>query len=95
MSNIKGKEREIGETEEVEEISNKNKLFLGDEIKINANVPDSKLQNNVYEIVYVDSGLLKLNNKKTQQVENVKIHNDKIQVCKSISKSSFIDAKIV
>jgi len=70
MSNIKGQE---------DAASNKNKLFLGDEIKINANVPESKLQNNVYEIVYVDSGLLKLNNKKTQKVESVKIHNDKIQ----------------
>ena len=77
MSNIKGQERETKEEEDTG--SNKNKLFLGDEIKINANVPDSKLQNNVYEIVYVDSGLLKLNNKKTQQVESVKIHNDKIQ----------------
>lgn len=72
MSNMK-------ETEEVEETSNKNKLFLGDEIKINANVPDSKLQNNVYEIVYVDAGLLKLNNKTTQKVESVKIRDDKIQ----------------
>ena len=77
MSNMKGKERE---TEEQEDMGgNKNKLFLGDEIKINANVPDSKLQNNVYEIVYVDSGLLKLNNKKTQQLESIKIHNDKLQ----------------
>jgi len=56
-----------------------NKLFLGDEIKINAHVPNSKLQNNVYEIVYVDSTLLKLNNKQTQHVINVKIHNDKMQ----------------
>ena len=73
MSNMK-------ETEEVEDTgSNKNKLFLGDEIKINANVPESKLQNNVYEIVYVDAGLLKLNNKKTQKVESVKIRDDKIQ----------------
>ncbi len=73
MSNMK-------ETEEAEDTgSNKNKLFLGDEIKINANVPDSKLQNNVYEIVYVDAGLLKLNNKTTQKVESVKIRDDKIQ----------------
>ena len=77
MSNMKGKERETEEAEDT--ASNKNKLFLGDEIKINANVPDSKLQNNVYEIVYVDSGLLKLNNKKTQQLESIKIHNDKLQ----------------
>jgi len=73
MSNMK-------ETEESEDTgSNKNKLFLGDEIKINANVPESKLQNNVYEIVYVDTGLLKLNNKTTQKVESVKIRDDKIQ----------------
>jgi hypothetical protein len=67
------------EIEKEKKDAGNNKLFLGDEIKINANVPDSKLQNNVYEIVYVDSTLLKLNNKQTQQVINVKIHNDKIQ----------------
>jgi hypothetical protein len=64
---------------EIEKEKYKNKLFLGDEIKLNANVPDSKLQNNVYEIVYVDSALLKLNNKQTRQIINVKIHNDKMQ----------------
>jgi hypothetical protein len=67
------------ETEKEKKDAGNNKLFLGDEIKINAHVPDSKLQNNVYEIVYVDSTLLKLNNKQTQQVINVKIRNDKIQ----------------
>ena len=67
------------EIEKEKKDAGNNKLFLGDEIKINANVPDSKFQNNVYEIVYVDSTLLKLNNKQTQQVINVKIHNDKIQ----------------
>ena len=64
---------------EIEKENYKNKLFLGDEIKLNANVPESKLQNNVYEIVYVDSTLLKLNNKQTRQIINVKIHNDKMQ----------------
>ena len=64
---------------EIEKEKYKNKLFLGDEIKLNANVSDSKLQNNVYEIVYVDSTLLKLNNKQTRQIINVKINNDKIQ----------------
>ena len=67
------------ETEKEKKDAGNNKLFLGDEIKINAHVPDSKLQNNVYEIVYVDSTLLNLNNKQTQQVINVKIRNDKIQ----------------
>ena len=67
------------EIEKGKKDSGNNKLFLGDEIKINAHVPDSKLQNNVYEIVYVDSTLLKLNNKQTQQVISVKIHNDKMQ----------------
>ena len=56
---------------EIEKEKYKNKLFLGDEIKLNANVPDSKLQNNVYEIVYVDSTLLKLNNKQTLAVRYV------------------------
>jgi hypothetical protein len=74
MSNIKEKQKESENTS-----SNKNKLFLGDEIKINAHVPESKLQNNVYEIVYVDYALLKLKNKQTQQVTGVKILNDKIQ----------------
>ena len=64
---------------EIEKENYKNKLFLGDEIKLNANVPDSRLQNNVYEIVYVGSTLLKLNNKQTRQIISVKIHNDKIQ----------------
>jgi hypothetical protein len=67
------------EIEKEKKDAGNNKLFLGDEIKINAHVPDSKLQNNVYEIVYVDSTLLKLNNKQTQQVINVKIINDKMQ----------------
>ena len=67
------------EIEKEKKDAGNNKLFLGDEIKINAHVPDSKLQNNVYEIVYVDSTLLKLNNKQTQQVISVKIHNDKMQ----------------
>jgi hypothetical protein len=67
------------EIEKEKKDAGNNKLFLGDEIKINANVPDSKLQNNIYEIVYVDSTLLKLNNKQTRQVISVKIHNDKIQ----------------
>ena len=67
------------EIEKEKKDAGNNKLFLGDEIKINANVPDSKLQNNVYEIVYVDSTLLKLNNKQTQQVINVKIINDNMQ----------------
>jgi hypothetical protein len=67
------------EMEKEKKDAGNNKLFLGDEIKINANIPDSKLQNNIYEIVYVDSTLLKLNNKQTQQVISVKIHNDKMQ----------------
>ena len=53
-----------------------NKLFLGDEIKINANVPDSKLQNNIYEIVYIDLGLVQLKDVKTQQVLKINIQNN-------------------
>lgn len=55
-----------------------NKLFLGDEIKINANVPDSKLQNNTYEIVYIDLGLIQLKDVKTQQVIKIHIQNDQL-----------------
>jgi len=55
-----------------------NKLFLGDEIKINANVPDSKLQNNIYEIVYIDLGLVQLKDVKTQQVIKINIQNDQL-----------------
>jgi hypothetical protein len=77
---------------EIEKENYKNKLFLGDEIKLNANVPDSKLQNNVYEIVYVDSTLLKLNNKQTRQIINVKIHNDKMQ---KIEEEEVLEIQII
>ena len=60
-----------------------NKLFLGDKIKINATVSDSKLQNNVYEIVYIDLSALHLNDKKTQQLVKLRIRDgeftDKIE----------------
>ncbi len=55
------------EIEKEKKDAGNNKLFLGDEIKINANVPDSKLQNNTYEIVYIDLGLIQLKDVKTQQ----------------------------
>ena len=55
-----------------------NKLFLGDEIKINANVSDSKIQNNIYEVVYIDIGLIQLKDVKTQQVIKIHIHNDEL-----------------
>ena len=44
------------------DVETDNKLFLGDEIKLNANVPDSKIQNNIYEVVYIDLGLIQLDN---------------------------------
>jgi hypothetical protein len=55
-----------------------NKLFLGDEIKINANVPDSKIQNNIYEVIYIDLGLIQLNDVKTQQAIKIHIRNDEL-----------------
>jgi hypothetical protein len=60
-----------------------NKLFLGDQIKINATVSESKLQNNVYQVVYIDLNSIHINDKKTQQVIKLRIHDgeftDKIE----------------
>ena len=60
-----------------------NKLFLGDQIKINATVSESKLQNNVYEVVYIDLSTVHLNDKKTQQLVKLRIRDgefaDKIE----------------
>jgi hypothetical protein len=68
---------------ESRDIDMNNKLFLGDQIKINATVSESKLQNNVYEIVYIDLTTVNLNDKKTQQVIKLRIHDgefaDKIE----------------
>ena len=65
------------------DIEMNNKLFLGDQIKINATVSESKLQNNVYEIVYIDLSTVHLNDKKTQQLTKLRIHDgefaDKIE----------------
>ena len=65
------------------DIEMNNKLFLGDQIKINATVPESKLQNNVYEVVYIDLSRIHLNDKKTQQLIKLRIHDgefaDKIE----------------
>ena len=68
---------------ETRDIEMNNKLFLGDQIKINATVSESKLQNNVYEVVYIDLSTLHLNDKKTQQLAKLRIHDgefaDKIE----------------
>jgi hypothetical protein len=65
------------------DIEMNNKLFLGDKIKINATVSDSKLQNNVYEVVYIDLSAAHLNDKKTQQLVKLRIRDgefaDKIE----------------
>jgi hypothetical protein len=68
---------------ETRDIEMNNKLFLGDKIKINATVSDSKLQNNVYEVVYIDLSAAHLNDKKTQQLVKLRIRDgefaDKIE----------------
>lgn len=68
---------------ETRDIEMNNKLFLGDEIKINSNVYESKLQNNVYQVVYIDLSTLHLSDKKTQQITKLRIYNgdfkDKIE----------------
>ena len=68
---------------ESRDIQMNNKLFLGDQIKINATVSESILQNNVYEVVYIDLSTLHLNDKKTQQLIKLRIHDgefaDKIE----------------
>ena len=68
---------------ESRDIQMNNKLFLGDQIKINATVSESKLQNNIYEVVYIDLSTLHLNDKKTQQLIKLRIHDheftDKIE----------------
>jgi hypothetical protein len=68
---------------ETRDIEMNNKLFLGDQIKINATVSESKLQNNVYEVVYIDLNRIHLNDKKTQQLIKLGIHDgefaDKIE----------------
>jgi len=68
---------------ETRNIEMNNKLFLGDQIKINATVSDSKLQNNVYEVVYIDLSTVHMNDTKTQQVIKLRIHDgefaDKIE----------------
>ena len=68
---------------ETRDIEMNNKLFLGDQIKINATVSESKLQNNVYEVVYIDLSRIHLNDKKTQQLIKLRIHDgefaDKIE----------------
>ena len=68
---------------ETRDIEINNKLFLGDKIKINATVSDSKLQNNVYEVVYIDLSTVHLNDKKTQQLVKLRIRDgefaDKIE----------------
>jgi uncharacterized membrane protein YgcG len=68
---------------ETRDIEINNKLFLGDQIKINATVSESKLQNNVYEVVYIDLSTVHLNDKKTQQLVKLRIHDgefaDKIE----------------
>ena len=78
---------EVEVEERVETLSNidpqrdiemNNKLFLGDQIKINATVSDSILQNNVYEIVYIDLSTIHLNDKKTQQLIKLRIRNGEI-----------------
>lgn len=68
---------------ETRDIEMNNKLFLGDQIKINATVSESKLQNNVYEVVYIDLSTVSLNDKKTQKLIKLRIHDgefaDKIE----------------
>lgn len=68
---------------ETRDIEMNNKLFLGDKIKINATVSESKLQNNVYEVVYIDLSAIHLNDKKTQQLVKLRIRDgefaDKIE----------------
>lgn len=68
---------------ETRDLEMNNKLFLGDQIKINATVSESKLQNNVYEVVYIDLSTVHLNDKKTQQLVKLRIHDgefaDKIE----------------
>ena len=68
---------------ETRDIEMNNKLFLGDQIKINATVSESKLQNNIYEVVYIDLSRIHLNDKKTQQLIKLRIHDgefaDKIE----------------
>lgn len=60
-------EREFESSPESEsrDLEMNNKLFLGDQIKINATVSESKLQNNVYEVVYIDLSTVHLNDKNT------------------------------
>ena len=60
---------------DTKDIETNNKLFLGDQIKINATVSDSKLQNNVYEVVYIDLNTIRLNDKKTQKLIKLRIHD--------------------
>ena len=68
---------------ETRDIEMNNKLFLGDQIKLNSNISESKLQNNVYQVVYIDLSTLHLSDTKTQQVTKLHIHNgefkDKIE----------------
>ena len=68
---------------ETRNIEMNNKLFLGDQIKINATVSESKLQNNVYQVMYIDLSTLHLNDNKTQQMIKLRIHDgeftDKIE----------------
>jgi len=76
-------EERIESNPETRDIEMNNKLFLGDKIKINATVSDSKLQNNVYEVVYIDLSAAHLNDKKTQQLVKLRIRDgefaDKIE----------------
>jgi hypothetical protein len=78
-------EREFESSPESEsrDLEMNNKLFLGDQIKINATVSESKLQNNVYEVVYIDLSTVHLNDKKTQQLIKLRIRDgefaDKIE----------------
>jgi hypothetical protein len=67
-----------GPDPETRDIEMNNKLFLGDQIKINATVSESKLQNNVYEVVYIDLSTVHLNDKKTQQLIKLRIHDGEI-----------------
>lgn len=68
---------------ETRNIEMNNKLFLGDQIKINATVSESKLQNNVYQVMYIDLSTIHLNDNKTQQMIKLRIHDgefiDKIE----------------
>ena len=68
---------------ETRDLEMNNKLFLGDQIKINATVSESKLQNSVYEVVYIDLSTVHLNDKKTQQLIKLRIRDgeftDKIE----------------